>query len=161
MSTSVHGFLSGFQSTVQGALAELCADVWMSTGAARPGGGARARARAPEQLCTSSLNVKVKDIMDRVEDKAGASTKWGWLPAAMPGVARLMAEKRKLLGDAHVSQCWRHGVLLQQPGWFFAREGALAVGTPWDGDPVLVNFAAAQVTSTQALVVMREPGRGA
>jgi hypothetical protein len=29
------------------------------------------------------------------------------------------------------------------------------VGTPWD-DPVLANFAAAQVTSTQALVIMKE-----
>ena len=93
------------------------------------------------------------------QGKAGASAKWAWLPTAMPGVARLMADKRKLLGDAHVSECWKHGVVLKEPGWFFAREGALAVGTPWD-DPVLVNFAAAQVTATQALVVMREPGRG-
>lgn len=91
-------------------------------------------------------------------DKKGgeaASSKFGWLPKAMPGVARLVAEKRSVLGDAHVSECWRRGVLEREPGWFFAREGALAVGTPWDGDPVLANFAAANVSATQALLVLR------
>ena len=99
--------------------------------------------------------------MDKVKEQAGA-TKWSWLPAAMPGVARLINEKRKLLGNEHVSLCWQRGVVEREAGWFFAREGALAVGTPWD-DPVLANFAALQVTSTQALVVMRpvEAARGA
>jgi hypothetical protein len=90
--------------------------------------------------------------MDKVKEQAAG--KWAWLPAAMPGVARLLAEKRKLHGDAHVAECWKRGVVERQAGWFFAREGALAVGTPWD-DPVLANFAALQVTSSQALVVMR------
>lgn len=89
--------------------------------------------------------------MKRVE-----SGRFGWLPTAMPGVARLVGEKRRTLGDAHVSECWRRGVIEREPGWFFAREGAIAVGTPWD-DPVLANFAAAQVSATQALVVLREP----
>jgi hypothetical protein len=97
--------------------------------------------------------------MDKGKEQAGA-TRWGWLPAAMPGVARLIKEKRQLLGDAHVSLCWQRGVVERQAGWFFAREGALVVGTPWD-DPVLANFAALQVTDTQALVVLREPDRGA
>jgi hypothetical protein len=93
--------------------------------------------------------------MDKVQEQSGAAgAKWGWLPAAMPGVARLIQEKRKLLGVAHVSECWQRGVVEKQPGWFFAREGALAVGTPWD-DPVLANFAALQVTDTQALLVLR------
>jgi hypothetical protein len=90
------------------------------------------------------------------KDEGKAVGKWAWLPSAMPGVARLMAEKRRLLGDAHVAECWRRGFVEREPGWFFAREGALAVGTPWD-DPQLANFAALQVTATQALVVMREP----
>ena len=85
---------------------------------------------------------------------------WKWLPAEMPGVARLVAEKRKLYGDAHVADCWKRS-MAGEPGWFFAREGPLSVGTPWDDDPVLMNFAAANVTSTQALVVMREPAHGA
>ena len=86
-----------------------------------------------------------------------SKTDWAWLPAAMPGVAKLMAEKRRELGNAHVTLCWRRGVLEQKPGWFFAREGALAVGAPFD-DPVVANFAAMQVTSTQAMVILRPVG---
>ena len=89
--------------------------------------------------------------MDNKERTAG---KWSWLPAAMPGVTKLLADKRRELGEAHVAECWRRGVVERVPGWFFAREGALAVGTPWD-DPALDNFAAAQVTGSQALVVLR------
>jgi hypothetical protein len=85
------------------------------------------------------------------------ANRWQWLPAAMPGVARLMAEKRRAYGAEHVAECWRRG-MAGEPGWLFAREGAVAVGTPWAGDPVLENFAMAQVTATQALLVMREPG---
>jgi hypothetical protein len=86
---------------------------------------------------------------------------WAWLPTAMPGVARLIRERRAKHGDQWVNECWRRGVIQREPGWFFAREGALAVGTPWD-DPVLANFAALQVTSTQSLLVMRteEPQHG-
>lgn len=89
----------------------------------------------------------------------GGKRDWSWLPAQMPGVARVMAERRKLCGDAHVNECWRRGVMQREPGWFFAREGALAVGTPWD-HPALANFAALQVTSTQALVMMKDPPGG-
>jgi hypothetical protein len=78
---------------------------------------------------------------------------------AMPGVARLMADKRAELGDAHVTECLMRS-LAGEPGWFFAREGPIAVGTPWD-DAALANFAAAQVTSTQALVVLRKVAHGA
>lgn len=74
---------------------------------------------------------------------------------AMPGVARNIADKRRTLGDAHVTECIKRG-LAGEPGWFFAREGAIAIGTPWD-DPVLANFAAAQITATQALVILRDP----
>lgn len=91
------------------------------------------------------------------KDKDGG--KWGWLPARMPGVAKLMAEKRTQLGREHVSLCWRRGVIELQPGWFFAREGALAVGTPWD-DAEMANFAAMQVTSTQALLILRKVADG-
>ena len=83
--------------------------------------------------------------------------RWEWLPAAMPGVARLMADKRRTLGAEHVAECWRRG-MAGEAGWFFAREGAIAIGTPWADDPVMANWAAAQMTSTQALVVMRKPG---
>lgn len=54
---------------------------------------------------------------------------------AMPKVAELVAMRRQELGDAHVNRCWKHGVLLGEPGWFFAREGAICVGTPFfDGE---------------------------
>lgn len=92
-------------------------------------------------------------------DKGKAGSRWGWLPEAMPGVARLMAERRRTMGNEHVAECWRRGVVQREPGWFFAREGALAVGTPWD-DPVLANFAALQVTASQALLIMKEPAHG-
>lgn len=60
---------------------------------------------------------------------------WKWLPEQMPRVAALIAARRKEVGDAHVNECWRRGVVLLEPGWFFAVEGALAVGVPaadWD-----------------------------
>lgn len=86
----------------------------------------------------------------------GRQKRFAWLRDAMPGVARLIAEKRQQWGDAHVNECWRRGVVERQPGWFFAREGAVAVGTPWD-EPVLANFAAWNVTATQALLLMQGP----
>jgi hypothetical protein len=89
--------------------------------------------------------------MDKEEERKD----WSWLPAQMPGVQRLIVDRRKRDGAAHLAECWRRGVVNREPGWFFAREGALAVGTPWD-DPVLANFAALQVTSTQALLMTRE-----
>jgi hypothetical protein len=82
---------------------------------------------------------------------------WKWLPAHMPGVARLIAEKRRTLGDAHVNTCWRRGVVGMEPGWFYAREGPLAVGVPWD-DPQLAAAAELQVSRTQAVLVVRMPG---
>lgn len=94
--------------------------------------------------------------MEGVEGMDKKEGRFAWMPSAMPGVAKLIAERRRRLGDAHVTDCIKRG-LRGEPGFFFAREGALAVGTPWDGDPVMANFAAASVTSTQALVIMREP----
>lgn len=90
-------------------------------------------------------------------DKKQEANRWGWLPQQMPGVARLMKEKRTQLGNDHVALCWRRGVVEQQPGWFFASEGALAVGTPWADDPVIAQYVAARITPTQVLLVMRNP----
>ncbi len=90
--------------------------------------------------------------MDKAKDR------YSWMSEAMPGVAKLVVEKRRELGAGHVAECWRRG-MAGEPGWFFAREGAIAIGTPWDdGDPVMREWAAAQITSTQALVVMRPKG---
>lgn len=67
--------------------------------------------------------------MDRTQD-------WSWMPKAMPRVAELVAQRRREMGNAHVNLCWKRGVLEQQPGWFYAREGALSVGTPFIGNEV-------------------------
>ena len=94
--------------------------------------------------------------MDRAPKKD-----WSWLPTAMPKVAQLVAEKKKAYGAAHVSECWKRGVELGEPGWFFAREGGLAVGTPWEDDEVLRNFGAQHITSGQGLLLIKEPANGA
>lgn len=112
---------------------------------------ASACARAMAQVC--ELSMEGHGHVDKTDK---AASRWGWLPAAMPGVARLMAEKRRELGNEHVHQCWRRGVLEQQPGWFFAREGALAVGTPW---AEVADVAWTAMSPTQAIVVLR-PARG-
>lgn len=85
-------------------------------------------------------------------DKSKEAGRWAWLPGFMPGVAKLMAEKRRELGPVHVRECWRRGVEKGEPGWFFAREGALAVGTPWPG---IADVAGWQVTPGQAMVFLR------
>jgi hypothetical protein len=87
-------------------------------------------------------------------------SRWGWLPSHMPGVQALLKERRRAQGDAHVNDCWRRGVVQREPGWFFAREGALAVGTPW---PAIADVAGWEVTATQAMLFTRavEAGHGA
>lgn len=89
---------------------------------------------------------------------AGKRKRWDWLPAEMPGVLRLVREKRRLYGDAHVDECWRRG-MAGEPGWFFAREGTLAIGTPSTDDPELANFAAQAIAGGQALLVIGVPGQ--
>jgi len=84
-------------------------------------------------------------------DKNGIQNRWGWLPEMMPGVQRLLQDKRREVGAAHVGECWRRGVIERQPGWFYAREGAIAVGTPW-GEPV------PEFTAGQAMLQLRQPG---
>lgn len=91
--------------------------------------------------------------MDKREAKPN---RYAWLPAAMPKVAALVAEKRRLLGDAHVNDCWARG-MRGEPGYFFAREGAIAIGTPFTDDPVCAQFGAQHIKSGQALVLIRSP----
>ena len=64
------------------------------------------------------------------EKSAGTKKRWDWLPDAMPEVAKRMAEQRLLLGDAMVQACWHAGVVQGLPGFYFAAEGALSLGTP-------------------------------
>lgn len=115
---------------------------------------AHRRAGAGAQAC-ARVAAKVWKVWSMEVRK----NRWAWMREAMPGVAKLIAEKRAQWGDAHVTDCITRS-LAGEAGLFFAREGPVAVGTPWAGDPVLANFAAAQVTSTQALVLMRNPDHG-
>ena len=76
-----------------------------------------------------------------------------WLKAQMPGVAAQVADKRVKLGDAWVNECWRRGVREGEQGWFYAREGAIAVGMAW-GDPLY--FETLNVSKTQSLLMIRD-----
>lgn len=89
-------------------------------------------------------------------DNKDQRKRFDWLPVEMPGVSRLVKEKRALLGDTHVAECWKRGVLQREAGWFFAREGAISIGVPWD-EPEMANFAAQHISSTQALLVIKMP----
>lgn len=82
-------------------------------------------------------------------DKGTAQNRWAWLPTMMPGVQRLLAERKVRDGAGHVAECWRRGVIEREAGWFYAREGALAVGTPW-GEPI------PDITPGQALLLLRD-----
>lgn len=84
------------------------------------------------------------------------ASRWAWLPDMMPGVAKRLAELRAKHGAEHVNACWQRGVVEQRPDFFFAREGALAVGTP-PTDPVLLQMCGWQLSATQALVIMAKP----
>lgn len=70
---------------------------------------------------------------------------------AMPGVARIVADKRAQMGAAHVTECQRRG-MAGEPGWFFAREGPLAIGTPW---PEVVDLVTWTAMPRQAVVCLR------
>lgn len=93
--------------------------------------------------------------MDRGKEKA--VNRWAWLPELMPGVARQLAELKAKHGPEHVNECWRRGVVDRQPDWFFAREGAIAIGTP-PTDPELLALCGWQVTPDQALVIVNTKG---
>jgi len=87
-------------------------------------------------------------------DRDSKKSRFSWLPAEMPGVARRIASLRAELGEAHVAECWDRGFIKREPGWFYAREGAIAIGTSW-ADPELGEWALFNVTPDQALVVLR------
>lgn len=55
---------------------------------------------------------------------------WKWMADHMPSVVALMREQRERGEGAVISECWRRGVLLQEPGFFYARENGVSVGVP-------------------------------
>ncbi len=90
------------------------------------------------------------------KEKRAQKASWAWLPAVMPGVAGLMQQQRKQHGEAHVRECWRRGVVELQPGWFYAREGAVAVGVPFEDDEFKV-LREAQAALGGAMLQLRLP----
>lgn len=54
----------------------------------------------------------------------------------MPGVVALIKSRRLELGAAFMNRCWQRGVIQCEPGWFYAREGAVAVGVPFVGSEI-------------------------
>lgn len=83
--------------------------------------------------------------MDNEEKKGN---RFAWLPQFMPGVVKLIDEKRKAFGSPWVNHCWKQG-MAGQPGFFYAREGALAIGTPMCAEDITL-----QLSTTQAYVSM-------
>lgn len=112
------------------------------------------RLHTREALGVSRLQVKEVDVMDGEQGKTKSN--WSWLPQRMPRVAALIADRRKAHGDAWVNECWRRGVVELQPGWFFAREGALTVGVPFE-QPEVANFGLQAVKAGQALLITKPP----
>lgn len=75
--------------------------------------------------------------------------------SVMPRVVAMVGDRRRELGDAFVAECQRRG-MAGEPGWFYAWESGLAVGTPWPDALAMV----AQVDPTgeiksKAVVVLR------
>lgn len=97
--------------------------------------------------------MKVDNVDNNNQGSKG--NRWQWLAEAMPLLPERMKELRKEHGPAHVSECWRRGVVQCEPGWFFARQGAVTVGAPFVGDAVLSDFAAQHLRADQLLVVIR------
>jgi hypothetical protein len=66
---------------------------------------------------------------------------WSWMTQHMPKVVAMLQEKRAAGLGKHLNLCWRMGVVQRQPGWFFAAEGAVTLGTPAEWvlvDPTVV-----------------------
>jgi hypothetical protein len=88
---------------------------------------------------------------------------WSWLPEFMPGVSRLIKERRASMGDAWVQECWRRGVNEHQPGWFLAAEGSLVVGTPVGPDDMaeFLRVKAMGISTASYLYIKAKPERAA
>jgi hypothetical protein len=79
---------------------------------------------------------------------------------AMPATTAMVRDYRRTLGDAHVTECVRRG-LAGEPGYFFAREGTLAVGTAWGADPDILSLFTAQGQGCAFVMLKPLAGDGA
>lgn len=85
-------------------------------------------------------------------------SKWFWLPALMPKVSALLAERRAKDGAEWVAHCWTQSVVLGKPGFLWCAEGALAVGVPVDAKLVEMHHALAlKAPGTATMDMARKP----
>lgn len=56
---------------------------------------------------------------------------WAFMTEHMPRVVAMLKQHRERGEGAHLDECWKHGVVDGEPGWFFAAEGGVHVGTLW------------------------------
>lgn len=95
--------------------------------------------------------------MDREQDRRN---RFAWVAAAMPLLPARIKALRQEHGDAHINLCWKRGVLEGQPGWFFARQGAVALGAPFEGAAGAADWAGMHLQADQVLVLIRPPAQG-
>ena len=75
----------------------------------------------------------------------------------MPNVARLVDAKRAEYGPAHVRECITRA-MRGEPGWFYAFEGGMVQGTPFEGDSVTMDALRLSVSlGGRWAMVMRPP----
>lgn len=120
--------------------------------------GVQLKARAGGRMCTGTRAPELADVFKCLcmeVDKMDKVKRFDWLPSEMPRVAALAKARRLKDGDAHFAECWKRGVLNCEPGWFFAREGALAIGVP-GADWSLPAWLEAYLPGT-AMLVMKGP----
>lgn len=80
---------------------------------------------------------------------------WSWMQQHVPGVVAQLREWREAGEGEHLNACWRHGVVRLEPGWFFAREGAICIGVPWEpADELLRGWARLQWQHTGMLLIL-------
>jgi hypothetical protein len=60
---------------------------------------------------------------------------WAWVEEHMPLTVAMLREYRQLGEGAHIDECWLRGVVAQEPNWFFAREGGISIGVPFEPRP--------------------------
>jgi len=92
------------------------------------------------------------------------SKSWAFVKEHMPGVVRLLKEKRDKGQSAHVDECWRRGVVKGEAGWFFASEGGVHIGALWPDaiEALQALRAAAEIVPGGALLplLILHPGEG-
>ena len=94
-----------------------------------------------------------------MDKKVEVRAEWSWMERHMPGVVSMLRKRRAAGEGAHIDACWLHGVKLCEPGWFYAREGAVSVGTPFFGNDihdVLAKFATWEEAKGAPLLILRD-----